>query len=126
MSLNVREQCHHGIPVTLLWAVDNFKRWRPGAKGVAIPGSPETHIVLSKSDSAFGWGKAGDTVHFDHSMQLEYEACISETVIPALDNVRKLFFVGCAHQRCFLIDGTVPKLNVSVLGAIMKLMSIVV
>jgi len=89
-SLNVTEPCHLDVPVALLWAVNNFKLWKHAAKGVAIPGFPDTHIVLSESDSASGYGAAGDTLPFVHSMQLEYEACIAENFMPALDNARKL------------------------------------
>ena len=91
MSLSVTELCHHDIPVTLLFAVNNADRWLPGAKGVAIPDNPETDIILSPRDSELGWGNAGDTLPFEHSMQLEYEACIAETVVTALDAAAKLF-----------------------------------
>ena len=91
MSLSVTELCHHDIPVTLLFAVNNADRWLPGAKGVAIPDNPETDIILSPRDSELGWGNARDTLPFEHSMQLEYEACIAETVVTALDAAAKLF-----------------------------------
>ena len=71
MSLSVTELFHHDIPVTLLFAVNNADRWLPGATGVAIPDNPETDIILSPRDSELGWGNAGDTLPFEHSMQLD-------------------------------------------------------